>query len=74
MGMAAMQWSKEDVKVSTTPVDVPFVCPICWDHAIEQIEGIVLSAKSVGGRDLSRVSIYRCGHWHLFALFNQPME
>ena len=70
----AMQGSKQPVKISDTPVDVPIVCPICWDHAVERVEGIVLSARQSGGRDLSQVSIYRCAHWHLFALFYQPAE
>jgi transposase len=43
-----MQRSAEDVKVYTTPVDVPFVCPIGWDHAIERIEaGIDIGAEEI---------------------------
>ncbi len=52
--------------------EVPFCCPICCDHTIERVEGIVLSARAMGGRDLSEVSIYRCARWHLFATFKQP--
>jgi hypothetical protein len=51
------------------------VCPICWSHeGVETVEGIVLSAKAMGGRDLSGVSVYRCPRWHLFAVFNQPED
>jgi hypothetical protein len=51
----------------------PIVCPICWDHALEKIEGIHLSARSISEHDISRVSMYRCCHWHLFALFEQTL-
>jgi len=54
------------------PEEPPIVCPICWDHAVERIDGIVLTARAMGGRDLSQVKIYRCSAWHLFALFQQP--
>jgi hypothetical protein len=64
----------EEVSLSSTPVEAPLVCPVCCDHAIEQIEGIVLSASAMGGRNLSNVSMYRCSHWHLFALVYQPAE
>lgn len=67
-----MQWLTEETNLSHTPIEAPIVCPVCWDHAVERIEGIVLSARSVDGRNLSQVSIYRCTHWHVFALFNQP--
>ena len=68
-----MQYSSE-VRPSTTPVEAPLVCPVCCDHAVERIEGIVLSASATGGRNLSQVSMYRCSHWHLFALVYQPAE
>ena len=68
-----MQWSPE-VTQSTTPIEAPLSCPVCCDHAIEQIKGIVLSARAMGGRDLTQVTMYRCSHWHLFALFYQPAD
>jgi hypothetical protein len=68
-----MQWS-EEIRASKTAIEVPIICPVCWSHDVERIEGIALSARSVGGRDLSQVSMYRCIHWHLFALFYQPAE
>jgi hypothetical protein len=49
----------------------PIVCPICWDHALEKIEGIHLSARTVFEHDISRVFLYCCSQWHLFALFQQ---
>ena len=68
-------------EVPTEPAQLPdptvhaaIVCPVCWDHAVEPIEGIVLPARAIGGRDLSQVSLYRCSHWHLFALFYQPAD
>jgi hypothetical protein len=51
----------------------PIVCPVCWDHALEKIEGIHLSARTVTEHDISRVSIYRCTNWHIFAVFNQTL-
>jgi hypothetical protein len=51
---------------------VPIACPLCLDHTVEQVEGIVLSAQPIGGREISKVSVYRCSFWHLFAVFEQP--
>jgi hypothetical protein len=51
----------------------PIVCPICWDHALEMIEGIHLSARTVFEHEIGRVSIYRCSHWHMFAIFQQAL-
>lgn len=68
-----MRWSAE-VRPSSTPVEAPLICPVCCDHGIEPIEGIALSASAMGGRELSRVSVYRCSHWHVFALVYQPVE
>ena len=68
-----MQWSPE-LRPSSKTVEAPLVCPVCCDHDIERIEGIVLSASATGGRNLSQVSMYRCSHWHLFALVYQPAE
>ena len=64
--------ASEDMQYSPAPHDGPIVCPVCWDHTVEAVEGIVLSAKAMGGSDLGQVSIYRCAQWHVFALFNQP--
>ena len=55
------------------PITAALVCPICWDHeGVELVKDIVLSARPIGGRDLSQVSVYRCAHWHLFSVFHQP--
>jgi CRP-like cAMP-binding protein len=51
--------------------DRPIICPVCLDHAIEKVEGIELSASNVGGKKVGGASLYRCSHWHLFALFKQ---
>ena len=67
-----MLWSSEETEQLPAPDEAPIVCPVCWDHAVERVEGIVLSAKTMGGHDLSQVSVYRCAQWRLFALFNQP--
>ena len=51
----------------------PVVCPICWGHALERIEGIRLVARTVTEHDISRVLLYRCDHWHMFAVFEQAL-
>ena len=71
LSFLSMHWS-EEVTPSPMADETPIVCPVCWYHAVERVEGIVLSARPIGGHDLSQVSVYRCAHWHLFALFNQP--
>ena len=68
-----MQASSEE-RPQNVPVAAPIVCPVCCDDAIERIDGIVLSARAMGGRDLSQVTMYRCGHWHLFVLLYQPAD
>jgi len=52
--------------------DTPIVCPVCWDHAVERVEDVRLSAHTKDGRNVGGAFVYRCSHWHLFALFNQP--
>lgn len=51
----------------------PVVCPICWDHELESIDGIRMIARTVTEHDVSRVSIYRCSAWHMFAVFEQTV-
>jgi hypothetical protein len=51
--------------------DSPTVCPVCWDHDITRIEDVRLSLDGGDGHKVGRASVYRCGHWHLFALFEQ---
>jgi hypothetical protein len=48
--------------------------PICWDHALEKLEGIRLSAKSYAEQPLmNRVVVYRCSSGHVFAVFEQTL-
>ena len=47
------------------------MCPRCRDHAVQRVEGIKLSASNVDGRDVGGASIFRCGQWHVFAVFEQ---
>jgi hypothetical protein len=49
-------------------------CPICWDHALEKLEGIRLSARTFAEQPfISRVLVYRCSSWHVFAVFEQAL-
>jgi len=58
---------------STQPAEIPIVCPVCWDRAIERVDGVRLSASNEQGRNIGRAAIYRCSRWHIFALFEQLM-
>jgi hypothetical protein len=51
----------------------PIVCPICWDHELEPIEGVRMVARTVTEHDVSRVRLYRCTAWHMFAVFEQTL-
>jgi hypothetical protein len=47
----------------------PLVCPVCWDHGVERIEGVTLSADNLRGKPISGALLYHCSHWHIFAVF-----
>jgi hypothetical protein len=51
----------------------PIVCPVCWDHELEPIDGVRMSARTITEHDVSRVSVYRCSAWHMFAVFDQTL-
>jgi hypothetical protein len=62
------------VEVSDRLIAGPIVCPICWDHALEKLEGIRLSARTFAEQPfISRVLVYRCSSWHVFAVFEQAL-
>lgn len=48
------------------------MCPVCWDHAVEKVEGIKLSASNAEGANVGGASIFRCAQWHMFAVFERP--
>jgi hypothetical protein len=63
-----------ELEVSDRLVAGPIVCPVCWDHALEKLEGVRLSARTFAEQPfISRVHVYRCSHWHIFALFEQAL-
>ena len=63
-----------EVEVSDRLIAGPIVCPICWDHALEKLEGIRLSARTFAEqRFISRVLVYRCSSWHVFAVFEHAL-
>lgn len=47
------------------------MCPVCWDHAVERIEGVTVSADNLNGKQISGVNLYHCSYWHAFAVFEQ---
>jgi hypothetical protein len=66
-----MQHTSLHRNVSLPPVEAPIVCPVCWDHAIERVEGVHLSASNADGKNVGGASVFRCSRWHMFALFEQ---
>jgi hypothetical protein len=48
----------------------PIVCPVCWDHGVERIESVTLSADNLNGKPVSGALLYHCSHWHIFAVFD----
>lgn len=63
-----------EIEDSVRSVAGPIVCPICWDHALEKLEGIRLSAKSLAEQPfVNRVIVYRCSSWHVFAVFEHTL-
>jgi hypothetical protein len=42
---------------------------MCWDHAVERIEGVTLSADNLDGKQVSGALLYHCSCWHVFAVF-----
>ena len=50
----------------------PTVCPVCWEHDITRVKDVRLSIDGGDRHQVGRASVYRCAHWHLFALFDQP--
>jgi hypothetical protein len=54
-------------------METPIVCPVCWNHAVSLVEGTKLTATNAdGSRPITKVSVYRCVDWHIFALFDNP--
>ena len=49
--------------------EAPLVCPVCWDHAVEPMNGVQLTARINGVlSDVHGVSAFRCSHWHVFTV------
>jgi hypothetical protein len=69
---AGMQQSTAEENTPRTLVDMPTVCPVCWNHDITRVEQVRLFTHQKSGQHVGRASVYRCAHWHLFALFDQP--
>jgi hypothetical protein len=68
-----MQHTSDGLSIDPLPVEAPIVCPVCWDHAVERVNGVKLSASNIAGKNVGGATVYRCSHWHLFALFEQLM-
>jgi hypothetical protein len=47
-----MQETLAESHTSRTARESPIVCPVCWDHAVEKVEGITLSANNASGRNV----------------------
>ena len=66
-----MQPSIEESIPATAVDEGPLVCPVCWDHGIEKIEGVTLTASTLLNRPISGAVVYHCNRWHIFAVFEQ---
>lgn len=50
--------------------EAAIICPQCWDHAVEPIQGVELFALQTSEpRRISDITVYRCQQWHVFAIF-----
>jgi hypothetical protein len=57
----------------TVLMETPIVCPYSWDHAIEPIPDAEVVAKNGSGEHrVLTAHVFRCGLWHIFAVFPQP--
>jgi hypothetical protein len=64
----------QEFEVSDRLIAGPIVCPICWDHALEKLEGVRLSARTYAEQPfINRALVYRCSSWHIFAVFEQTL-
>ena len=66
-----MQQSAAESNIPRPLIDTPTVCPVCWNHDITRVEDVRLATTSGDEHNVGKASVYRCGHWHLFALFDQ---
>ena len=66
-----MQQQSPEQDAQTALEQGPIVCPLCWDHVVERIEGVTLSANNMGGRAVTGALIYHCSQWHIFAVFER---
>ena len=66
-----MQQSTAEQDIPRTLENMPTVCPVCWEHDITRVEDVRLSTDVGDAHEVGKASVYRCGHWHLFAVFEQ---
>ena len=52
-------------------MEIPIVCPYCWDRAIEPLPTAELFARSGSGERHVAGEVFRCRRWHVFAMFPQ---
>jgi len=51
-------------------VEQPILCPYCGDQNIEVVPDTHLYAENVPNQMTPiPASVFRCGHWHIFAMF-----
>ena len=71
---ANMQQPIEESIPATAVDEGPLVCPVCWDHSIEKIEGVALTASTLEDRPVSGAQLYHCTRWHVFAIFDRIIK
>jgi hypothetical protein len=47
----------------------PSICPVCWDHTVEPMEGVRLSVTINGVcSNIHRIEAFHCSRWHIFIM------
>jgi len=52
-------------------MELPVVCPYCWDTNIEPVPDAKLYAANLT-RQMTPIAgaVFHCGHWHVNAMFH----
>ena len=62
----------EELEPSHADYETPIVCPVCWHHSVDSVDGIRLSATAINGKDIGGAAVYLCSQWHRFAVLGRP--
>ena len=53
-------------------MELPVVCPCCWDTNIERVLDAKLYTENLSRQTTIPITgvVFRCSHWHVFAMFH----